>query len=132
MRGDDQDPDGMFSYRRPEERIPADHPLRPLRAMVDTALRELSPEFARLYPKTGRPSVPPEKLLRALLLQLLYSIRSERQLIEQLDYNLLFRWFVGLNMDDLVWDPTVFTKNRERLQSGKVFAKFMTKLLNHP
>ena len=115
MRGDDQHPDGMFSYRRPEERVPADHPLRPIREMVDTALRALSPEFARLYPKTGRPSIPPEKLLRALLLQVLYSIRSERQLIEQLDYNLLFRWFVGLSMDDPVWDPTVFTKNRERL-----------------
>src|SRR5262249_17283874 len=89
-----------------------------------TALRELSPEFARLYPKTGRPSVPPEKLLRALLLQLLYSIRSERQLIEQLDYNLLFRWFVGLSMDDPVWDPTVFTKNRERLlRSPTVFTR---------
>src|SRR5262249_2287267 len=100
MRGDDQHPEGMFSYIRPEQRVPADHPLRPIREMVDTALRELSPEFARLYPKTGRPSIPPENLLRALLLQLLYSIRSERQLIEQLDYNLLFRWFVGLSMDD--------------------------------
>jgi transposase len=85
IRGDDQHPDGMFSYRRPEERVPADHPLPPIRQMVDTALRELSPEFARLRPKTGRPSIPPEKLLRALLLQMLYSIRSERQLIEQLD-----------------------------------------------
>ena len=95
--------------------MPADHPLRAIRTMVDTALRELSPEFARLYPKTGRPSIPPEQLLRALLLQMLYSVRSERQLMEQLDYNLLFRWFVGLSMDDPVWDPTVFTKNRERL-----------------
>jgi hypothetical protein len=86
--------------------------------MVDTALRELSPEFARLYPKTGRPSIPPEKLLRALLLQMLHSVRSERQLMEQLDYNLLFRWFVGLSMDVPVWDPTVFTKNRERLLRG--------------
>ena len=105
----------MFSYVRPEQRVPADHPLRPIRTMVDAALRELSPEFARLYPKTGRPSIPPEKLLRALLLQMLYSVRSERQLMEQLDYNLLFRWFVGLSLDDPVWDPTVFTKNRERL-----------------
>src|SRR5262247_1354598 len=129
MRGDDQDPDGMFSYRRPEERIPADHPLRPLRAMVDTALRELSPEFARLYPKTGRPSVPPEKLLRALLLQLLYSVRSERQLMEQLDYNLLFRWFVGLSMDDPVWDATVFTKNRERLLRGDIARAFFERVL---
>jgi transposase len=129
MRGDDQHPDGMFSYRRPEERVPADHPLRPIRQMVDTALRELSPEFARLYPKTGRPSIPPEKLLRALLLQLLYSVRSERQLIEQLDYNLLFRWFVGLSMDDPVWDPTVFTKNRERLLRGDIARAFFDRVL---
>src|SRR5215475_3240272 len=129
MRGDDEHPDGIFSYRRPEERIPADHPLRPIRAMVDTALRELSPEFARLYPKTGRPSIAPEKLLRALLLQLLYSIRSERQLIEQLDYNLLFRWFVGLSMDDPVWDPTVFTKNRERLLRGDIARAFFERIL---
>jgi transposase len=129
MRGDDQHPDGMFSYRRPEERVPADHPLRPIRQMVDTALRELSPEFSRLYPKTGRPSIPPEKLLRALLLQLLYSIRSERQLIEQLDYNLLFRWFVGLSMDDPVWDPTVFTKNRERLLRGDIARAFFDRVL---
>ena len=95
MRGDDRGPDAMFSYIRPEQRVPADHPLRPIRNMVDAALRELSGEFARLYPKTGRPSIPPEKLLRALLLQLLYSVRSERQLMEQLDYNLLFRWFMA-------------------------------------
>src|SRR5436309_11948392 len=129
MRGDDRYPDGMFSYIRPEQRVPADHPLRPIRQMVDTALRELSPEFARLYPKTGRPSIPPEKLLRALLLQLLYSIRSERQLIEQLDYNLLFRWFVGLSMDDPVWDPTVFTKNRERLLRGDIARAFFERVL---
>ena len=115
MRGDDRHPDAMFSYVAPEQRVPADHPLRAIRTMVDTALRELSAEFARLYPQTGRPSIPPEQLLRALLLQVLYSVRSERQLMEQLDYNLLFRWFVGLSMDDPVWDPTVFTKNRERL-----------------
>src|SRR5262245_54539481 len=120
MRGDDRGPDAMFSYIRPEQRVPADHPLRPIRAMVDGALRELSREFAPLYPTTGRPSIPPEKLLRALLLQLLYSVRSERQLMEQLDYNLLFRWFVGLSMDDPVWDATVFTKNRERLLAGDV------------
>jgi transposase len=129
MRGDDEHPDGIFSYRRPEERVPADHPLRPLREMVGVALRELSPEFARLYPKTGRPSIAPEKLLRALLLQLLYSIRSERQLIEQLDYNLLFRWFVGLSMDDPVWDPTVFTKNRERLLQGDIARAFFERVL---
>src|SRR5438034_11783059 len=131
MRGDDRRPDTMFSYVAPEQRVPADHPLRAIRTMVDTALWELWPEFARLYPKTGRPSIPPEKLLRALLLQMLYSVRSERQLMEQLDYNLLLRWFVGLSPDDPIWDPTVFTKNRERLEEGDVFQKFMTKLLNH-
>jgi transposase len=129
MRGDDQQPDAIFSYIRPEQRVPADHPLRPLRAMVDGALRELSPEFARLYAKTGRPSIPPEKLLRALLLQLLYSVRSERQLMEQLDYNLLFRWFVGLSMDDPIWDPTVFTKNRERLLQGDIARAFFERVL---
>jgi transposase len=129
MRGDDQHPDGMFSYIRPEERVPADHPLRPIREMVDTALGELSPEFARLYPKTGRPSIPPEKLLRALLLQLLYSVRSERQLMEQLNYNLLFRWFVGLSMDDPIWDPTVFTKNRARLLRGDIARAFFERVL---
>src|SRR5215468_1344202 len=129
MRGDDQHPDGIFSYRRPEERVPADHPLRPIREMVDRALRELSPEFARLYPKTGRPSIPPEKLLRALLLQILYSVRSERLLMEQLDYNLLFRWFVGLTLDDPVWDPTVFTKNRDRLLEGEIAQAFFVQVL---
>jgi transposase len=119
----------MFSYVAPEQRVPADHPLRAIRIMVDTALRELSPEFARLYPKTGRPSIPPEKLLRALLLQMLYSVRSERQLMEQLDYNLLFRWFVGLSMDDPVWDPTVFTKNRERLLRGDIARAFFERVL---
>ena len=129
MRGDDRGPDAMFSYIRPEQRVPADHPLRPIRAMVDGALRELSTEFSRLYPTTGRPSIPPEKLLRALLLQLLYSVRSERQLMEQLDYNLLFRWFVGLSMDDPVWDPTVFTKNRERLLRGDIARAFFERVL---
>src|SRR5262249_2493172 len=130
MRGDDQRPDDLFSYIRPEQRVPTDHPLRPIRAMVDTALRELSGEFARLYPNSGRPSIPPEKLLRALLLQLLYSIRSERhQLMEQLDYNLLFRWFVGLSMDDPIWDATVFTKNRERLLEGDIARGFFERVL---
>jgi transposase len=129
MRGDDRHPDAMFSYVAPEQRVPAEHPLRAIRTMVDTALRELSPEFERLYPKTGRPSIPPEKLLRALLLQMLYSVRSERQLMEQLDYNLLFRWFVGLSMDDPVWDPTVFTKNRERLLRGDIARAFFERVL---
>jgi transposase len=129
MRGDDRHPDAMFSYVAPERRVPTDHPLRAIRTMVDTALRELSAEFERLYSKTGRPSIPPEKLLRALLLQMLYSVRSERQLMEQLDYNLLFRWFVGLSMDDPVWDPTVFTKNRERLLRGDIARAFFERVL---
>jgi transposase len=120
MRGDDQEPDGMFSYVSMEARIPADHPLRAMRELMDAALRELSPRFALMYAKTGRPSIAPEKLLRAQLLQILYTIRSERLLMEELDYNLLFRWFVGLRMDDAVWDATVFTKNRERLLAGDV------------
>ena len=120
MRGDDQEPDGMFSYVSMEARIPTDHPLRAMRDLMDAALRELSPRFALMYAKTGRPSIAPEKLLRAQLLQILYTIRSEWLLMEQLDYNLLFRWFVGLRMDDAVWDATVFTKNRERLLAGDV------------
>jgi hypothetical protein len=115
MRGQDEQQLGVFSYISPEQRIPHDHPLRQLRVMADEALRELKPRFNRLYAKTGRPSIAPEKLLRALLLQVLYSVRSERMLMEQLDYSLLFRWFVGLNMDDPIWDVTVFTKNRRRL-----------------
>ena len=115
MRGRDNQQLDVFSYVSPEQRVPQDHPLRSLRAMTDQALRDLQPRFNKLYAKTGRPSIAPEKLLRALLLQALYSVRSERMLMEQLNYNLLFRWFVGLNMDDTVWDVTVFTKNRERL-----------------
>ncbi len=129
MRGDDHQQAAMWSYISPEQRVPADHPLRPIRAMVDTILAELSPEFATLYSPVGRPSIPPEKLLRALLLQVLYSTRSERLLMEQLDYNLLFRWFVGLNMDDAVWDPTVFTKNRERLLAGNIAQAFFERAL---
>jgi transposase len=114
----------MYSYLSPEERIPEDHPLRPIRDMADQALRQLTGRFARLYSQLGRRSVPPEKLLRALLLQVLYSIRSERMLMEQLEYNLLFRWFVGLNMDESVWDGTVFSKNRERLLQGDIAQAF--------
>jgi transposase len=132
MRGTFQDQGGLFSYVSPESRVPANHPLRKVRELVRDVLRDLSRSFARLYSKEGRPSVPPEQLLSALLIQVLYGIRSERQLMEQLDYNLLYRWFVGLSPDDPVWDPTTFTKNRERLQQGEVFEKFMTKLLNHP
>src|ERR1035437_7398017 len=113
----------------PKQRVPHDHPLRPLRVMTDEALRELQPRFNKLYAKTGRPSIAPEKLLRGLLLQALYSVRSERMLMEQLNYNLLFRWFVGLNMDDSVWDVTVFTKNRERLLDGDIAEAFFQAVL---
>src|SRR5689334_3337017 len=129
MRGDHEQQAPMWSYISPEQRIPPDHPLRPLRALVDGVLTELSPRFSRLYAKTGRPSIAPERLLRALLLQVLYSIRSERQLMEQLDYNMLYRWFVGLNMDDPIWDVTVFTKNRERLLKGDIAQAFFEKVL---
>jgi transposase len=129
MRGDDEQDAGMFSYISPEERVPQDHPLRPIRQLVDQVLKALSPDFDRLYAKVGRPSVPPEKLLRALLLQVFYTIRSERLLMEQLDYNLLFRWFVGLNMDDRVWDPTTFSKNRERLLRGEIAQRFFAQAL---
>lgn len=125
MRGQDRGSEGLFSYVSCEARVPANHPLRPIRAIVDEAVGVLSPEFETLYSKVGRPSIPPEKLLRALLLQAFYSIRSERQLMEQMDYNLLFRWFVGLSMDAPVWDATVFTKNRDRLLAGDVAAKFL-------
>ncbi len=132
MRGSFRDQGGMFSYVSPETRVPANHPLRAIRALVRDVLSEMSRSFAWLYSEEGRPSVPPEQLLSALLIQVLYGIRSERQLMEQLNYNLLYRWFVGLSPDDPVWNPTTFTKNRERLQSGEVFQKFMSRLLNHP
>ena len=124
MRGDDEQTSHMFSYVSPEQRVPADHPLRAIRALTDEALRSLARRFAGLYSQTGRPSIPPEQLLRALLLQVLYTVRSERLLMEELDYNLLFRWFVGLNLDDPVWHPTTFTKNRDRLLAGDVAAAF--------
>jgi len=129
MRGDDLQQDAMFSYVSPERRVPADHPLRPIRRMVDQVLKGLSGHFDTLYSSTGRPSIAPEKLLRTLLLQVLYTVRSERLLLEQLDYNLLFRWFVGLNMDDPVWDATVFSKNRERLLKGEVAQAFFEQVL---
>ena len=116
----------------PEARVPANHPLRKVRELVRDVLGELNRSLSKLYASEGGPSIPPEQLLSALLLQVFYGIRSERQLMEQLDYNLLYRWFVGLSPDDPVWDPTVFTKNRARLQDGEVFAKFMSKLLHHP
>ena len=132
MRGAFLDQGGLFSYISPEARVPKNHPLRKVRELVRDVLHELSGSLRRLYASEGRPSIPPEQLLSALLLQVFYGIRSERQLMEQLDYNLLYRWFVGLSPDDPVWDPTVFTKNRDRLQNGEVFTKFMSKLLNHP
>jgi len=124
MRGDDPSQGAAFSYVTPEQRVPSDHPLRLIREMTNEVLRLLSPRFEELYSRVGRPSIPPERLLRALLLQLLYSIRSERMLMEQLDYNLLFRWFVGLAMDDPIWAPTVFSKNRDRLLAGDIAREF--------
>jgi transposase len=129
VRGNDQRTGHLFSYVSPEQRVPPDHPLRPVREMTDAALRRLSPRFEALYSHTGRPSVPPEKLLRALLLQILYSVRSERLLMEQLEYNLLFRWFVGLSIDDEVWTPTTFTKNRDRLLEGDIAGAFFQDVL---
>ncbi len=132
MRGDDQQTGWMFSYVSPEERVPTDHTLRAIRQMTDEVFARLSPRFDRLYSDIGRPSIPPEKLLRALLLQGLYTVRSERLLMEQLHYNLLFRWFVGLGMDDRVWDPTTFTKNRDRLLDGDIAAAFFQEVLALP
>jgi len=129
MRGDDNQQDGMFSYVSPEKRVPADHPLRPLRKMVDEILKEMSPKFAELYSKVGRPSIAPERLLRSLLLQIFYSVRSERMLIEQLEYNLLFRWFVGMEMDEMVWNHAVYSKNRERLLNEEIAEGFFRKVL---
>jgi transposase len=131
MRGADEQPGSIFSYISLEQRVPQDHPLRAIRQITDRALERLSPRFGTLYVKFGRPSIAPEKLLRALLLQALYTIRSERQLIEQLDYNLLFRWFVGLGMDDAVWSPTTFSKNRDRLLDGDIATAFFDAILIH-
>lgn len=131
MRGADEQPGAMFSYISLEDRVPADHPLRAIRRITDRALQRISPRFGPLYVNFGRPSIAPEKLLRALLLQALYTIRSERQLMEQLDYNLLFRWFVGLGMDDAVWSPSTFTKNRDRLLDGDIAAAFFDAVLIH-
>jgi transposase len=129
MRGADEKQEAMFSYISPDKRVPSDHPLRPIRAMVDGVLKEMSPRLARLYAKVGRPSIAPERLLRALLLQIFYSIRSERLLMEQLDYNLLFRWFVGMEMDEGVWDHAVFSKNRERLLNEEIAEGFFQRVL---
>jgi len=129
MRGWFREQSKMFSYVWPEQRIPADHPLRAIRALARDVLKSLSHSLGKLYSREGRPSIPPEQLISALLLQVLYGIRSERRLMEELDYNLLYRWFVGLEADDPVWDVTVFTKNRDRLEKGAIFQKFMAKLL---
>jgi transposase len=129
MRGEDVRQDVLFSYRSVEDRIPADHPLRAMQALVEPVLAALSPRLEALYAADGRPSIPPERLLRALLLQVLYTIRSERQLMEQLDYNLLYRWFVGLSPDEPVWDPTTFTKNRDRLLAGDIAEAFAREVL---
>jgi len=129
MRGADYQQSGMFSYISAERRVPEDHPLRAIRAMVDVALRKMGAQFEAMYAQVGRPSIAPEKLLRALLLQVLYTVRSERMLMEQLNYNLLFRWFVGMNIDDPVWDVTVFTKNRERLLAGDVASTLFAEVL---
>ena len=131
MRGSDEQQEWMFSYISAEKRVPKDHPLRAIRTMVDVILKDLSPLFESLYAKTGRPSIAPERLLRTLLLQVLYSVRSERLLMEQLDYNLLYRWFVGLSMDDNVWDATVFSKNRDRLLEGDIARAFFERILCH-
>ena len=129
MRGTDEQQNHMFSYLSPEKRVPKDHPLRVIRTMVDQVLAQLSRRFDGMYASVGRPSIPPEKLLRAQLLQMLYTIRSERLLMEEIDYNLLFRWFVGLNADDEVWDPTTFTKNRDRLLQADVAKEFLAQVV---
>jgi transposase len=130
MRGPDERSDFLFSYVSPEERVPADHPLRPIRRLVDAALARLSTRFEALYVNFGRPSIPPEQLLRALLLQVFYTVRSERLLMEQLEYNLLFRWFVGLSLDEPIWNHSTFSKNRDRLLRGDVADAFFAEVLS--
>src|SRR6202158_2857256 len=129
MRGHDQQQNHVFSYISPEQRVRKDHPLRPIRTMVDKILKQLSPQFTKMYAKVGRPSIPPEKLLRAQLLQMLYSVRSERLLMEEIDYSILYRWFVGLNLDEQVWDATSFTKNRDRLLEAAVAKEFLAQVV---
>src|ERR1700739_4573735 len=131
IRGADHQQNHIFSYISPEQRVRNDHPLRPIRTMVDEVLCQMSPVFDAMYAKMGRPSIPPEKLLRAQLLQMLYSIRSERLLMEEIDYSMLFRWFIGLNLDDEVWDATVFTKNRDRLLEADVAKEFLAHVGEH-
>src|SRR5437763_1273473 len=130
MRGTDHQQADMYSYLSPEARVRVDHPLRAIRAMADMALQNMSERFDAIYAKTGRPSIPPEKLLRAQLIQMLYSVRSERLLMEEIDYSMLFRWFVGMNLDEPVWDVTVFTKNRNRLLEGDVAREFLCEVIS--
>src|SRR6476660_3535514 len=132
MRGGDEQTGKLFSYVDLEKRVRSDHPLRLIRVVVNEALGSMAADFAALYPRTGRPSIPPEKLLRAMLLQACYSIRSERQLMERLEFDLLFRWFVGIGVDDAAWDHSVFSKNRERLLEGDIAAKLLSAVLAHP
>src|SRR6201996_7715514 len=129
MRGDDRQQADMYSYISPEQRVRESHPLRKIRSMADEALKNMSARFDEMYAKTGRPSIPPEKLLRAQLIQMLYSVRSERLLMEELDYSVLYRWFVGMNLDEPVWDVTVFTKNRDRLLDGDVAREFLQEVV---
>ena len=129
MRGPDEQTGDMFSYLSPEQRVRPDHPLRAIRTMTDQVLRELSPRFQRMYSDIGRPSIPPEQLLRALLLQALYTVRSERLLMEEIDYSILYRWFIGLSLDEPIWSPTVFSKNRDRLLTGDIASAFFDAVL---
>src|SRR4051794_6811886 len=130
MRGTDRQQADIYRYLSPEARVRADHPLRAIREMADQALENMSQRFDVMYAKVGRPSIPPEKLLRAQLIQMLYSVRSERLLMEEIDYSMLFRWFVGMNLDEPVWDATVFTKNRDRLLDGDVAREFLCEVVN--
>ena len=131
MRGPDDQTSHMFSYLSPEQRVRADHPLRAIRRMTDDVLASLSPRFAKMYSDIGRPSIPPEQLLRALLIQSLYTVRSERLLMEEIDYSVLYRWFVGLGMDDPIWSPTTFSKNRDRLLESDIASAFFDGVLGH-
>src|SRR5438046_10568551 len=129
MRGPDEQTSHMFSYLSPEQRVRADHPLRAIRVMTDRVCADLSPRFSKMYSDIGRPSIPPEQLLRALVLQSLYTVRSERLLMEEIDYSVLYRWFVGLSMDDPIWSPTTFSKNRDRLLEGDIASAFFDAVL---
>src|SRR6267378_4639564 len=131
MRGPDEQTNHMFSYLSPEQRVRADHPLRAIRAMTDRVFADLSPRFAKMYSDIGRPSIPPEQLLRALVLQSLYTVRSERLLMEEIDYSVLYRWFIGLSMDEPIWSPTTFSKNRDRLLKADVASAFFDAVVDH-